>query len=451
MSARHLWPPLVLVWSLAIVAAPARAVAQTSLQPFEGLFPGLNGDTSTQRLDLTFALSESYDNDIPVAIRELVPGEATSPLQAGLSTLWLGGLNYHRHRHLQFQTTLNSALRYTPEAIQKVQNVGQTGGLLLSIPMAARTTLTMTENAAYSPALLQGLFLAQSANVDPSAITSISRDYTTRQSDAYFSTTTLSLGRAFGRRSHLDGSADYQYNNYPDTTGDRRHLTVYGARTEYSRGFGRGTSFRVAYHYRTGEYGFTNLGTTAEHGVELSIENSRRLSAHRRATFGFTLGSSTIGTPEAATVVGATVQRRYPTTGEGRFALQFERSWQFRASYSRGLQYVGDVAQPVLADRLGFAVDGLLTKRTDLQMSAVYSNGDGALLTGTRFKNYTADVRFRGAVTNTLAGFIEGYLYVYNFNGAPIELGLPQQLNHLGARVGLMLWVPTLGRAGRGR
>jgi hypothetical protein len=449
MSARHLWPALILAWTLAIVATPARAVAQTSLQPFEGLFPGLNGDTSKQRLDLTFALSESYDNDVPTEIQQLVPGAATSPLQAGFSTLWLGGVNYRRHRHVQFQTTLNSALRYSPEAIQRVQNVGQTGGLLLSIPLPARTSLTMTENAAYSPALLQGLFLAQSADVDLSAITSISRDYTTRQSDAYFSTTTLSLSRTFGRRSHLDGSADYQYNNYPDTNGNRRHLTVYGGRTEFSRGFGRGTSFRATYHYRTGEYGFENLGTTAEHGVELSIENSRRLSAHRRATVGFSLGSSTIGIPEAATVVGATVRRRYPTTGEGRLALQFERSWQFRASYSRGLQYVGDVGQPIVADRLGFALDGLLTKRTDLQMSAAYSNGDGALITGTRFKSYNADVRWRGAVTNTLAGFVEGYLYVYDFNGAPIELGLPQQLNHVGARVGLMLWIPTLGRAGR--
>src|SRR5215813_6909917 len=203
ISARHLWQAFVLVWSLAIVAAPARAVAQTSLQPFDGLFPGLNGDTSKQRLDLTFALSESYDDDIPVAIRELVP-EATSPLQAGFSTLLLGGVNYRRHRHVQFQTTLNSALRYSPDAFQKVQNVGQTGGLLFSIPLPARTSLTMTENAAYSPTLLQGLFIAQSADVDPSAITSISRDYTARQSDAYFSTTTVSLGRTFGRRSHLD-------------------------------------------------------------------------------------------------------------------------------------------------------------------------------------------------------------------------------------------------------
>jgi hypothetical protein len=448
MSARHFWPALIVVWSLAIVGAPARVVAQTSLQPFEGLFPGMNSDTSKQRLDLTFALSESYDNDVPVAVQALVPGQATSALQPGASTLLLGGVNYRRHRHVQFQTMMNSAVRYSPEAIPKVQNVGQTGGLLFSVPLPARTSLTMTENAAYSPALLQGLFLAPSA-VDTSTITSISRDYTARQSDAYFSTTALSLGRAFGRRSHLDGGADYQYNNYPDTNGNRRHLTVYGGHTEFSRSFGRATSFRVAYHYRTGEYGFANLGTTAEHGVQLSIENSRRLSARQRATFGLSFGSATIGTPEAASVVGATVRRRYPTTGEGRFALQFERSWEFRASYSRGLQYVGDVAQPVLADRLGFAVDGLLTKRTDLQMSAVYSNGDGALITGTRFKNYTADIRFRGAVTNTLAGFIEGYLFVYDFNNAPIELGLPPQLNHVGARVGLMLWVPALGRAGR--
>src|SRR5262249_42612935 len=162
------------------------------------------------------------------------------------STLWLGGGNYRRHRHVQFQTMLNSALRYSPEDIQKVQNVGQTGGLLLSVPLPARTTLTMTEHPASSPGLLPGLFVAQRAAVDPSAITSISRDYATRQSDAYFSTTALSLGRAFGHRSHLDGSADYQYNNYPDTTGNRRHLTVYGGRTEFSRSFGRGTSFRTS-------------------------------------------------------------------------------------------------------------------------------------------------------------------------------------------------------------
>jgi hypothetical protein len=449
MNGRRLWSAFILVCCLAVLAAPIRAVAQTSLEPFEGLFPGLNSDKPKQRLDMTFALSEAYDDAVPVAIQAVVPGQATTPLQPGFSTLALGGVNYRRHRRVQFQTNLNSALRYSPEAIQRVQNVGQTGALLFSIPLPARTSLTMTENAAYSPALLQGLFLAQSADVDPSAITSISRDYTTRQSDAYFSTTTLSLTRTFGRRSYLDGSADYQYNNYPDTNGDRRQLKVYGGRTEFSRSFGRGTSFRVSYHYRTGEYGFVNLGTTGEHGFEVSVENSRRLSARRRAIFGLSFGAATIGTPEAASVVGATVARRYPTTGEGRFALQFQRSWQFRASYSRALQYVGDVGQPVLADRLGLALDGLLTKRSDLEMSFVYANGDGALVNSTRFRNYTGDIRLRASVTKTLAGFVEGYLYVYDFRNAPVELGLPLQLNHVGARAGLMLWVPVLGRSGR--
>ena len=304
----------------------------------------------------------------------------------------------------------------------------------------------MTESASYSPSFLETLLPAPIADTRVSASTA-PPDYASTEKNAYASNTSVTLSRRVGRRTNLSVVGDYQVGGYPDANGDLQRLSVYGLRAEFSQPMARNTTFRAAYDYRTGEYGFEGLGTTAEQGLVAGVDYTRRLSATRRIVFGFDAGSSTIGIPDTASTVGATVDRRYLANGETRLTYQFGRTWSVRAAYTRGLQYVGQLSEPVLADGANLGFGGLLTRHTDVQMSAAYSDGDSAIAVGTtRFRASTSDVRLRYALTRSVAAFVEGYLYIYSFQGGTPVLGLPPQFHGDGVRAGVTVWAPVIRR-----
>jgi hypothetical protein len=419
--------------------------AQEVSRSYQGLFGALRqDDNARQRLDFTLSLAEARDGDIPVTVRSLL-GSDVGNQTSGFSTMFLGAMDYRHRSRLQFNASVNSAFRYDP-TVAGVQNVSQAGSLSLTAPLPSRTRLTLAQSGVYSPTFLDTLFPAQVTGVagEPVAV-SLPPDYTSSEINSYSATSSITLSRMLGRRSNLSATGDYQLNDFPDAFGNRRKLSVYGIRTEISRPVSRYTSFRAEYHYRTGEYGFQGLGTTSEHGLDVGVEYSRPLSATRRASFGLRGGSSTIGLPEGAVAVGATVDRRFLANGEARFTYQFGRTWEARARYTRGLQYVGQLAQPVFADGVNVGLDGLFNRRLDFQMSGGYSNGGEALtIDSPRFNTYTGDIRLRYAITESLATFVEGYLYVYDFRRATPLLGLPPEFRRDGVRVGLTLWVPTL-------
>jgi hypothetical protein len=176
------------------------------------------------------------------------------------------------------------------------------------------------------------------------------------------------------------------------------------------------------------------------------MDHSRVLSASRRADLGFGLGVSTIDAPTDR--LGAEDRGRfYQVLADATIRYQFGRSWQARAAYRRGLEFVAELNEPVFVGGFTTSVGGLLSRRVDLLASASYSSGESALHRSSTFDTYTGSVRSRAAITQSVAIYLEYLYYFYDFGGnSLIASGLSPRLERNGVRAGLTLWVPVFRR-----
>src|SRR5262249_32169878 len=135
-------------------------------------------------------------------------------------------------------------------------------------------------------------------------------------------------------------------------------------------------------------------------------------------------------------------------TAEGFLTYPISRTWNARAAYRRGSEYIESLARPVFTDALTVATEGSLSRRTDLSLSAAYSAGDPGL-TGVEapFTTSTGNARYRVTLNSTWAMYTEYFYYYYDFKPS---LSLPQgvrpQLTRNSVRVGLTLSMGTRGK-----
>ena len=135
-------------------------------------------------------------------------------------------------------------------------------------------------------------------------------------------------------------------------------------------------------------------------------------------------------------------------SGQLSLGYEFRQSWQTRASYRRGLEYIAGLNQPVFSDSITAGVDGLITRRLDATVAAAYSSGDSVSNRDRLiFDTYTGNTMLRFAVTRSFAAFAE-YVYYYHEIRGPVLLapGLARQLNRNSVRAGLMLNVRPFGK-----
>ena len=189
----------------------------------------------------------------------------------------------------------------------------------------------------------------------------------------------------------------------------------------------------------------TTGATLTEHGVEAGLEYRRPLSASRQVTVNGRLGSAALLLPERVRAIS--VRREpYRVTGDLAASYQFRRTWQARATYRRGVEYVAGLAEPVFTDGFTANVDGWLARRIHTLASAAYSSGESTWNPSSmRFDTYTGTVRLRYTLTRGLAAFGEYLYYFYDFRGTTqLGPGIPQSLERNGGRAGFTLDVPVL-------
>jgi hypothetical protein len=228
-------------------------------------------------------------------------------------------------------------------------------------------------------------------------------------------------------------------------------MLTYGARVEFVRNLQRRSAARFGYHFRGGDSGFAVGASTVEHAVDVGFQTERLLSATRKATFSIALGPSVVKVPTLAVdavdlTPAVSDAQLYRVSGSAAASYQFGRSWQARASFNRGLEYVPGLRTPVLIGGLSTAVEGLLSRRVDLNVSASYSDGSSALKNSSTYTTYTGDVRLRVALTRNWAAYGEYLYYYYDFRGTALLPGLPPALERNGVRLGLTLWMPVIKR-----
>jgi hypothetical protein len=134
-------------------------------------------------------------------------------------------------------------------------------------------------------------------------------------------------------------------------------------------------------------------------------------------------------------------------SGNHMISYDFGRTWQARLTYRRGVEYAAGISQPVLADGFSAVVEGLVTRRLDVVVSAGYSSGKSALNIESFFDTYAGNARLRYALVPSLAAYVEYLYYFYDSHGSiPLAPGLPLGLERNGIRAGLTMHLSTLRR-----
>ena len=445
-------PTVLLVVAILLSGAAPAFPQATGFEPSSGgLFGG--GDVGRRvrhKLDFSLSLVEAYDSD---ANAELLGTGPTDTLLRGHSTMFMSNAEYRwEGPRVQVGATGASVLRRYNQ-LGKVRTVSHTAAVGLSAGLGGRTTLLANQTANYSPSYLYGLFPGD-AVTNPGDAVPAAPDYAISDSESYFYGTTLTLTHGLSLRSRLSATGEFQYTDYLNETGTRRDLNSQGIRGEFSSNLARNTAVRAGYRFRTGKFGYvadaiaTEPGVSAtEHSVDVGVQYSRPLSAIRRMVFEFNFGSSTVATP-VSSGPGIGVNRFFWLSGDIAAAWQFSRSWQTRGTFRRGLEYVAQLSEPVFVDGFSAELEGLITPRIDVLVSARYSSGASALnRDALTFDTYGADLRVRYALTRSLAVY-GGYLhYFYDFQRTTqLPTGIPSSLERNGLRAGLTLWVPALRR-----
>ena len=469
-----------------IAAGASQALAQASgpRQGPTGLFVGNSDPGKHQTLDLTVSSTQGYDSD-------LVPKLSTAvglggPESTGYSTMLVGGFEYSLQvSRVQFRATGTSTMRYLrplDDLYASTRSVSHTVGVGIFARLPKRSTVFVNQTATYSPSYLYNLF-PQAPSAVPGDAPLVAPDYAVNGFESHTYGTSTTLTHDFTARTSVSAAGDYQSSDTFGGAEGRRPLASYGIRGHFSHRFGPNTAVLTEYLYRNSEFqlagGAAAGGQLVEHGVNVGMDYTRRLSASRRLNFGAVVGSSVTIVPlqsiavfpdtsssqspepsstlsaDASTILPESTARLdainqyYPRmSGQVTLGYEFARNWKLAAIYRRGVDYIPGLGEPISADRFSASVTGLLHRRVDLLASAGYSNGESALnRQGSAFNTYTGDVRLRYALTRTFAAYVEYLYYFYDSRGViPIAPGISSGLQRKGVRTGLTLRVPALRR-----
>jgi hypothetical protein len=440
---------------LVVVAVPAMIAASLpgafaqgvgSLQPPGGLMRGAATDPNArQKLDVSLASTGGYDVNA-AADPSAVGVNGQDP--TGYSTLLQSALDYAFHgRTVTARANGTSAQRYFQAeggvAPSYFRSIGHTGAVDLSV-RSGRTALQINTTAAYSGSPLYALVLPvpqESEAYTPAA----SRDVAVSDFDSLTYGTTATLSHGLTRRSAVSIGIDWRRT---DTTGSpdiHRELNTYGARAQMARRIGRTMTATAMYAYRVGDMRDSNPSMLPwrmpEHRAELAFDYRHPLSRTRRVTFSARVGASTMVVPELVPPGGARSRRDNPFSGDVSAGYEFARTWRLRAAYRQSVDYVPGLSEPVSARSVITGIDGLVSRRVDLSMSAGYSNGQSAISGGaSAYETYDAAGRVRCALTRITAAYVEYVRYFYDSRGTlPLAPGVPMMLERQGVRAGVMV------------
>jgi hypothetical protein len=405
------------------------------------LFGRATGSASSTNLDVTAALSQAYDSVPPSEFRSLVP--QSGPQSGGLSSTLLGTTDYSRKRR-QFDLHGHgvTAWRYYQrlDQLSLVSSDAVVGG---TFRLPSRTTLEVTQGTAYSPSYLYQLFPGV-APLEVGESVPSAPDYRVDTTRSYAFDTRVRLSAGSPRHNRVELRAERNIAHFKGAI-ERPDLDVLGGAARWAHGIGRTGSLFAEYEYRQGEFGLG--GRTNEQRVRLGGDWMPALSRTRRSTVRFSVAPSVMEIPDSATntVVTGTL---FKVEGDASLRYQFSRSWSAGGAYSRGVEYIAVLLEPVFRDAARLEVSGLLADRLDVSASAGMSVGASAFTDKReRHDAYTGTARVRYAVGRSLAVYGEYLYYYYRFHDlAGLAVNLPSRFQQHGVRAGLMLWARPVGR-----
>ena len=423
------------------------ASAQTAAPraPSGGLFGATRSDVvGRDKLNLTFQVAQGFDSALPPDVNSRVSRGLDS---GGSSTVFQASSDYlHSGRRVQLTGDASTAFKYY-QSLDRLDPVSHAAALGARVKVL-NGSLRFDQTAAFSPSYFYQLFPSTTVPEFGESIPATPEfKLEAMQSYSYASDLVLKFGSPRGTQVMASGGFN-RTDFSKQTLLSRLDLAVYDTGLKVSRRLSSRASLKAGYNFRAGEFGFE--GHTTEQVATIGVELSQALSRTRRATLHLDVSPSRIELPESALpgMAEAGNQRLNRLSAEAHIDFPFRPNWRTTVRYRRSLEYLSVLNQPVLADGGRVELKGLLRRRIDLTASGGYVAAASALAPTTEpLKTYTGQVLLRFALKRSIAVSSE-YLYYYYDLGAQAGLspGLPAKFEQHGGRVGMVLFLETLGR-----
>jgi hypothetical protein len=414
-----------------------------------GLFGATgSGSAGRDKLNVLTSMSQSLDSKVPAEFRSVVPANGTS--SGGRSTLLFASADYaHSRRHLQLFGTASTYFRYDP-SIGRTTTVSRDGEFGAAVPMPKQGSLRITQKATYSPSYLNQLFPTAAPPSLGEAIPA-NPEYRIGQNDSQSYGTNLDLAIGSSRGTSVTATAEYELTRSGQRTAAALpNFTTYSTGARISHFESRSATFLAAYEYRIDDFAVT--GQTKTHKITMGMAYSPALSRSRRLALHLEVSPSLVETPGSAPaavippvttadepgVQGAVVNHLYPVQIEASVAYPFRPKWLISASYSRSMQSLAVLTEPVYSNGAQATLTGVIGRRIDVSGFAGYAAAASTDSSGNQdLTTYTGQARVRYALTRSVALYSE-YLYsYYDLRGRVVRTpGLPPVFAQHGIRVG---------------
>jgi hypothetical protein len=428
---------------LLLVCGAAVADAQSqSGRPYKALFGGATNDPTVQQsLDVTASVSEGYDDNV---LADLGASSAAGPAFSGVYTALVPAMNYDWVGHaVQISATASSSFKYFQPEHQFI-GTSHFGAVGLSAGSQA-TRFSFNQSFSYSPAYYYGLFPTLTTASDVGYVVGADSDYAVGAKPILAYDTSANFSQRLSARSTVTAVGTFLYSDLSRVP-NSRNLSSYSAGGRYAYGLSRYANVHFGYVYREGQYYYAAGSQPAvSHDIDIGVDYHKPLSFSRRTHFDFSVGSSLLNTPSFDLV--QTHGFQYVVLGNASLTHDIARTWRARLVYDRGIGFVQGLAGPVVSDAVKTSVDGFLSRRMDMHVTAGFQDGNvgNAHQPRSSVRSYSGSARLQFALDRTWALFSEYTYYSYTLGAAVIGTGgIPQALDRNNVRVGLTVWAPLV-------
>jgi hypothetical protein len=419
--------------ALGILVGGSRAALAQVQQPQRqerGLFGGPAPDPKThQALDASLSVFDAYDDDVTA---EQSGGGSANPVGGQY-----GGINaaftFSRSgEHVDFGLSGGSNYRYYPNTAT-INGVTDQAGIRFGLH-SRRTSVNFSQSVGYQPFFSFAPFVPDLA-ADTSELRPASIDTVVQRRTATTFNSQVEVRQELGRHASFSGEYSIHHVDYSGEGATQRGESA-GAHFLYT--LTRDATLKLGYTLQQSEYSAA-VGVPRQqfHNIDAGIDYHKALGLTRKTTMGFTMGS--VAFDQTGTVA-------YRVTGTASLNREMGRTWVARVNYSRGVRVIDGFRDPAFDDSVTASIQGLLSRRLDLNASTAYSKGAVGVTTASNdFDSVNGDARLRFAFTRMLAAYIEYVVYRYQFSQtADLPQGFTPHTLRQGVRGGLTLQLPLV-------
>jgi hypothetical protein len=314
------------------------------------------------------------------------------------------------------------------------------GGVPSSIAAAAdvdgdftltrRTRIEFSDRVSSAPLDLFGTLGAEPvAGVPPPVLSGAELPFTRTLSN----TAAMSLSRIVGLRSHLSASAMQAF-----STSRRDTVSNSGASAVFAQPFGRFSGWHASYRTAFSTSRTPSQAAGRQQNADIGFDYARPLPFAPRTTVSLAGGGGALTDGSG---------RRVRISARASLVRPLAGRWSMTADYSRPVEYLAGIAQPLVTDSLRVGASGLLPRRISFSLDAGASSGTVGVVGGSRFLGYVAAAHASRRLGSAWSVEISLHDSWYRFDASP-GIGIPAAFARRGLRAGLA-WAPRASLGSR--